>query len=819
MSKASQEQAYAVVAPIPGIPAIGTLTYAIPAHATSVRRGMRVVVPLGGRHVTGIVTALETDAPQGVECRELVGVLDATPVLTDELLDLARWIADYYLASFGEVLALAIGRGLTAASRRTVILLDASKATTAGQQQIVHALRQLDGRGDAVKLARALGRKSIDGPLATLAARGAIRVEHELVAPKVRERRETFVEVAALADDAAETSLFARAPKRLQIYEHVLGQPGRRIAMRRLFETFGSASTQIRSLEEAGLLRRVQHEVYREVWLESESSEVPTLSPHQREAVATICHGLGNYGAYLLHGVTASGKTEVYLQAISQALDAGRSALVLVPEISLTHQVVARLVGRFGPTVAVLHSELSPGERWDQWRRICRGEARIAVGARSAVLAPIAELGIVVVDEEHDAAYKQEDGVRYNARDVAVMRAKHVGCPVVLGSATPSIESRQRAEEGAYLRIVLPERVTARPLPNVEVVDLRGRDIVATGGLSDHLAILLERNLADRGQSLLFLNRRGYASYLQCYECGEIVQCDHCSVGMTLHRAQGELRCHHCNCVRATPTRCPTCSADALLDQGLGTQRLELAAKRLLPSARIDRLDRDAAERKGTTQRVLAAWRRGEIDVLIGTQMITKGHDAPGVTLVGVVQADLGLGVPDFRASERTFQLLAQVAGRAGRGDRRGRVIFQTYRPDHPAVAAAARHDYEAFAAAELREREELAYPPYSRMAVVRLEGIDRAGVEQLASAASRVVLKLAGLTGDSDPRERLIVRGPAPCPLEKIKRRYRYQVQLRARDHRIVRHAAAECRRLLQEAARRAKVRLIVDVDPMDML
>jgi primosomal protein N' (replication factor Y) len=679
--------------------------------------------------------------------------------------------------------------------------------------RVVDAVRDAGGVLESSRLRRALGVKAIDTVLRSLASRGAVSLDDRLVEATVHELRETWLEVVSWPDEVLAEQLFGRAPKRREIFEHVARQPGRRIALRLLGETFSSPASQVAALVDAGVLRKSEQEIYRDIDVAPEATSHDKLSAHQESAVGAVTAALGTYTPFLLQGVTASGKTEVYLRVIAEALARDTDALVLVPEISLTHQVVARLVGRFGPTVAVLHSELSAGERWDQWRRIRRREVRIVVGARSAVLAPIDALGVVIVDEEHDTAFKQEDGLRYNGRDVAIVRASQAQCPIVLGSATPSIESWRNAREGRYPHLNLPERVTAAPLPSIEVVDLRGRDIEATGGLSEHLALLMQRNLEDHGQTLLFLNRRGYAASLQCYECGAIVECDQCSVGMTYHRAEQRLRCHHCDSARPMPAHCPDCRADALVAQGLGTQRLETSVRALVPSARIARLDRDTAARKGSTRDVLAAWRAHELDVLIGTQMIAKGHDAPGVTLVGVVQADLSLGVPDFRAAEHTFQLLSQVAGRAGRGARRGRVIVQTYRPDHSAIAAAVRHDYEAFAVRELAERSELGYPPHLRMALLRIEGTELAAVEKIAAAAARLLARLAERAGD------LLVRGPAPAPIERRKRFYRYQVQLRARDGRLVRHGAAECRRLLVDQARRDGVRLMLDIDPVNMM
>jgi primosomal protein N' (replication factor Y) len=805
---------YATVTPIPAIARLDALTYRIPeGHRAQLEAGMRVVVPVGRRRVTAIVTELADQAPADIECRDISEILDAEPVITAELLSLARWMAAYYAAPLADVLSLAIGRGLTASTKKIARLLDPSLARSTRDAAIVTALENAGGATDVARLAKQI-EFVLDSTLTTLVKRGAVEVTHELVQPSVRAKVQTLVEIIKVPEAEEADALFARSPKRRQVFEFLLGRPGRAASMSELSELFAGTGPQVTALENAGFVKRSQSEVYRGLHFEREEDKPLVLSEHQREAIDAVTSTLGSFDTFLLQGVTASGKTEVYLRIIREVLDRGGSALVLVPEISLTHQVVARLVARFGPTVAVLHSELSAGERWDQWRRICRKEAQIAVGARSAVLAPLTGLELIVVDEEHDAAYKQEDGVRYHGRDVAIMRAREAGCPIVLGSATPSIESWRNAIEGRYRHLVLPNRVTARPLPTVEVVDLRGRDVVARGGLSEHLEQQMQLNWQAGGQTLLFLNRRGFASSLMCYECGEVCSCPNCSVSMTLHRESARLQCHHCDAARKIPKACPECNADALIAQGIGTQRLEATVAKLLPEATVARLDRDRASRKGETQRVLAAWRAGTIDVLIGTQMITKGHDAPGVTLVGVVQADLALGVPDFRAAERTFQLLAQVAGRAGRGEDRGRVIVQTYQPDHFAIAAAARHDFETFARQEITEREDLGYPPHTRMSLLRLEGPSEETVKRFAATA---IAKLDALARKTDGA--LIVRGPAPSPIERVKNRYRYQIQLRSADVHLARHAAAECRGQLAADARRAGIRLLVDVDAVDML
>ncbi len=805
---------HAGVTPIPTVPSLDTLTYKIPETLyPRIDVGMRVMVPLGRRRITAIVTELDVTPPQDLACRDICDILDTIPVITADLLELARWMSSYYSVALGDVLSLAVGRGLTASSQRHVTLVDASVANSEVEKDITAVLAENPQGLTTTVLKRRLDNHKIDSMLTALAKRGAINIDDRLAHPSVRELHQTLVEVVALADDTIEEALFARAPKRREIYDYLCQQPGRRALLSDINRLFASPLSKLAALEAAGITRRRDHEIYRRLDIAGQVGKTVTLSGHQQAAVAAIIDGLGSFSPLLLQGVTSSGKTEVYLRSIAETLERGGSALVLVPEISLTHQLVERLVGRFGQTVAVLHSELSAGERWDQWRRICRREVQIVVGARSAVLAPLDRLMLIVVDEEHDGAYKQADGVRYNGRDVAIMRARQRGCPVVLGSATPAIETWHSAREGRYKHLILPERVTESPLPSIEVVDLRGRDIAATGGLSDHLCRLMTRNFGEKGQTLLFMNRRGLASSLQCYHCGAIVECKRCSVSMTVHQSAQRLRCHHCNATRSQPSHCPDCSADALVNLGIGTQRLEATVRGLLPQARVERLDRDISQRKGQAARLLRQWCNGEIDVLIGTQMIAKGHDAAGVTLVGVVQADLSLAVPDFRAAERTFQVLSQVAGRAGRGQRRGRVIFQTYRPDHFALAAAVAHDYNRFATSELAERRELGYPPITRMVLLRFEGANLKAAESLAQRAAEALHSLARKT------DNLIVRGPAPAPIEKIKDRYRFQVQLRSNDGRLVRHAAVQCRERLAAAAKQARVRVLVDIDPLDMM
>ncbi|HEY5089827.1 MAG TPA: primosomal protein N', partial [Polyangia bacterium] len=532
----------------------------------------------------------------------------------------------------------------------------------------------------------------------------------------------------------------------------------------------------------------------------------------QTAAVQALTAALATgFSTFLLHGVTGSGKTEVYLRVIATARAAGRGALVLVPEIALTPQLAARFRARFGEDVAVLHSALPPRERLAAWRRLRAGEVGIALGARSAVFAPVRALGVVVVDEEHDPSFKQEDGVRYHARDLAVVRAQRSGALAILGSATPALESTYNVMRGRFARLALPERATPRPLPEVSIVDLRRHPPGPDGLFSTPLAEALGEALVTGGQSILFLNRRGFSTVMLCRACGQVVRCGSCVVSMTYHRGRARLVCHYCGRTTPVPTTCPVCASPRIERLGTGTERVESIVRERFPDARVARLDRDTAAGAGEGRGLEAILRRmqaGEIDVLVGTQMVTKGHDFAGVTLVGVLQPDQGMNLPDFRATERTFQLLEQVAGRAGRGDRPGRVVIQTYAPEHPAIAAVALHDYDGFARAELRAREEAGYPPFTRMIALRIDAKDLEHARLAATAAAEAA-RAAG--GDA-----VRVRGPAEAPLARLRGRARWQVWLSSAD----RGALAAAARAASAGARPGgDLRLAVDVDPQSVL
>ena len=547
----------------------------------------------------------------------------------------------------------------------------------------------------------------------------------------------------------------------------------------------------------------------------SPTSASLTLTDAQAHAVTTLEAALpAGFATFVLHGVTGSGKTEVYLRVIAAARAAGRGALVLVPEIALTPQLAARFRARFGEDVAVLHSALPPRRApRGSWRRLRTGEVGIAVGARSAVFAPVRGLGVVVVDEEHDASFKQEEGVRYHGRDLAVVRAQRAGALAILGSATPSLETTLNAARGRFTLLSLPGRATARPLPDVEIVDLRRHPPGPDGLLSAPLAEAMAAALAAREQVILFLNRRGFATVVLCRACGHVVRCDNCAVSMTYHRGRGRLVCHYCARTTPVPARCPQCASPKLERLGTGPERVEALVRERFPDARVARLDRDTAGVRDSggdgrgLHGVLRRMQAGEIDVLVGTQMVTKGHDFAGVTLVGVLQPDQGLHLPDFRAAERTFQLLEQVAGRAGRGARPGRVFIQTYAPEHPAIAAVRTHDHDGFARLELAERAEADYPPYARMVALRLDAKDARDARASAAEAAAAALAAGG------PTVRL--RGPAEAPIARPRGRSRYQIWLSGHDRAALMAAA----RAGAGVKLGGDTRIAVDVDPQSVL
>jgi primosomal protein N' (replication factor Y) len=738
-------------------------TYAVPeVLAARVAPGMRVAVPFARRKMPAIVVRLATSAPEGVRVLPIAGLLEDAPLFDPELLAFLVEAADYYLHPIGEVL------------RAAAPALDAASVAQLKKSGF------LERAGD---LARSK------------------RVASERVA--VLRRVPSAEDPARLS--AKQREILAVLDARGELTEKELATIVR-----------GGRPT-VRRLVERGLVTRTERDAPRDPFFTGTIARdtPPTPLPAQAAAIEALqrAQRAGTPATFLLHGVTGSGKTEVYLRAIAEARAAGKGALLLVPEIALTPQLVGRFRARFGDELAVLHSGLTDKEWTRMWHALRSGAVTLAVGARSAIFAPIANLGLVVVDEEHDGSYKQEEGFRYQARDLAILRAHRAGAVCVLGSATPSLETHQAAEAGRYRRLALDARANERPLPPVAIVDLAR---TGAGPSRDPLLSLplhraLERCLSGGHQAILFLNRRGFSPSVRCTKCERIQRCPACSVSLTEHRRAGSLRCHYCDYAQPLGTACQECGAVELETIGLGTEKLEETLSKAFPLARIARLDRDVATGQGV-EAVLDRVRAREIDVLVGTQMVTKGHDLPGVTLVGVILADQSLAFPDFRAAERTFQLLTQVAGRAGRAEMPGEVILQTYQPQDPAIVAAQHHSYDAFVKSEVGSRQALGYPPFGRLVAVRVDAIDEGTSERtaalLASVASATALVRAG---------RVEVLGPAPAPIARIRGRYRHRFLLKGAERPAVRAVAAAVLDRIDEGLGAA--RATVDVDPVNML
>jgi primosomal protein N' (replication factor Y) len=799
----------AVTLPVPG-----RYHYVVPdVLAARACVGARVLVKFGGRKLTGVVVPTTMPPPIGVKIVPVSDVLDGDrPALSAELVELCLWVADYYEAPPGEAIKAALPAGSGIGACTVYALTDAGRQAGALPPKQRELLARLEnGPIPTSGLSDAMRRN-----LEALRERGLVEEIEQRDAARARLKRER---VATLVDgidfDEARAQL-AAAPRKLAAFEAMVAAGGTMPVSLLNKQTSGVAA----QLVKAGLVTlddREQSLTAAQVGagMQQTTAPPPELTSEQASAVDAITAAMMSAEGrkpFLLHGVTGSGKTEVYLRVIARALEAGKTALVLVPEISLTPQLAARFRARFGDKVAILHSGLTEQARLGEWSRLHRGEAVIGVGARSAVFAPLENIGVIVVDEEHDGSFKQDEGVRYHGRDVALVRAQRAGAVCVLGSATPSLESHAHAQRGAYHRLVLTQRPTARPMPEVQIVDLRTHMPDGDAFLSSPLRTAIGETLANGDQAILFLNRRGFSTFVLCRGCGHAFRCEHCSVSMTYHRHSDRLACHYCGDHKRVPDVCPSCGGkDTIVRKGLGTEKVADAVAAEFPQARVARLDRDVAS-GAKIEAVLSRVARREVDILVGTQMVTKGHDFPGVTLVGVLCADTGLNVPDFRSSERTFQLLAQVAGRAGRGDRPGRVIVQTYRPATPAVTCAAQHDYESFFAAESESRAELMYPPHGRLVAVRIDGPVASDV---ASSAQRLAQVAEAVSQRPENGGLVEVRGAVPAPIEKLRNRTRWQIWLRSSDRPALRRVA----RAVVGVEVSAKVRVTLDVDPISTL
>ncbi len=819
------------------VPLYDTLTYSCPEGVVdSLQTGIRVLVPLGNRLVTGYLLgpAADKDNPS-FKVKAIVDLLDPDPVFPKELIPFFRWIADYYHYPLGEVIRTALPGGLTVRSGREIVV------TSSGLQQLQQALLKV--KKQAAWMQRLLDRGRLQpGTVSTIWRKAAMRrllqkweeagwieINEVVVAPAGKAKTMTMVSLSStLRDQLAEyqtehddefpdlaPDLKKTERKTLELFfNRCQGRPVLpRVDLTRQYSGAGKA---LHALVDRGLVSMEEQRVYRDPFgnVPPFFGQPETLTPEQETVLTELTAAVDAklFQPFLLFGVTGCGKTEVYLRAAERCLQQGRTVLVLVPEIALASQVEAHFYSRFGDRLAVLHSGLTSGERFDQWQRILEQKACIVIGARSAVFAPLIDLGLIIVDEEHEPAYKQDDGLRYHGRDIAVLRARFSGCPVLLGSATPSVVSFHHTATGKYQLLTMRKRVHDQAMPEVEIVDLGGKKRARPDlFFSDQLTAALHENMEKRLQSLLFVNRRGYASFMLCRDCGHIIQCRHCKVSLTHHLKSNRLTCHYCGYSIHPDVVCPECGSTSVVGLGIGSERIEAEVRQLIPHARVARLDSDTTADRKKYMAILQQVRNHDVDILIGTQMVAKGLHFPKMTLVGVVWADSGLGMPDYKASERSFQLLAQVTGRAGRGEHAGRVIIQTHQPDHYAIEFARCHDYEKLYEREVHLRAALGYPPFSRLVNIRFSGENE---QRVAADADRtaVFLRKAAAVKEID------ILGPAPAPLSRIKNRFRWQLLVKSKDYAAL-HLL--CNQLLAEKQRlcSSDVRLGLDIDPENMM
>jgi primosomal protein N' (replication factor Y) (superfamily II helicase) len=798
-----------------GLPVFKTFHYRIPEKMRdSLQIGMRVFVPFKGRKVTGFSIDLLEQPPEGVEekIREVENLLDEAPLIDPPMLRFYRWISDYYLYPLGEVIKTGLPPGLQLKSELILSLTQdgMESLSQGGLEPIQEKVFKEIGRCGKVSLKKILkdylGEVS-RSQLFLWKRKGLLNIETGIEGKEVKPKFEKMVQFQE-GEPGQPIS-----KKQVEILKYVKEKG--EISYFELSKRFKSPSKYVRSLQAKGLLSLFRREVCRDFSVRSELKPYPKPEPtsDQEAILGEILKGIRSkrFSPFLIYGVTGSGKTEIYIRAIEEVLIQGREAIVLVPEISLTPQLLSRFIDRFGENLALLHSGLGRGERYDQWRRIWKGEVKIAMGARSAIFAPFKNVGIIIVDEEHDPSYKQEEKLKYHARDVAVVRAKQVEATLLLGSATPSLESFYNAERGKFRLLNLPERVEGKPLPRVEVVDVKKE----AGLLSEKVRTALQKNIEDKKQSLLFLNRRGFANFILCPDCGHTFKCPNCSVTLTYHLRDRTLQCHYCDYRIKAPGDCPKCQGHRLQGMGIGTERLEQEIRLLFPEAQVGRMDRDTTSRRRSHLQILKRLESGSIDILVGTQMIVKGHDFPNVTFVGVVSADTSLHFPDFRSSERTFQLLTQVAGRAGRGDVFGEVVIQTFNPDHYSILRAKDHDYIGFYQEEIQFRKALEYPPFSRLINFRMVGNSERRTKAAAEEMGRIgqsLLKKGYGRG-------IEILGPSTAPFAKMRGKFRWQMLAKGKSPQLLHRFTKELAFGMEVQLKGKGVHLDIDVDPVFVL
>lgn len=812
-------------------------TYAVPPHLDAiVQPGVRVLVPFRRSTQEGIVVErIDATELNPKLIKNISDCLDKSPTFSAELLALTKWMADYYVSSWGNALFCAVPAAVRSQKQQRVQLKSGDKPSVRGVQKEIVALLEAEGELSPNQIARRVGVNytNVRPKISALREKGVVDV-YVTHKPKATAQMATVAslalpsdaideEIARLTAEASGGRSRRAAVKRAEILQILLNEEVP-IATAELTKRVGTSVSLLRTLERRGFIQITRARTVRNpLSCQPVAATQPyVLNSAQTAVFAEIQNALTRLQTasmearriLLLHGVTGSGKTEVYMQAIAPILESGKSVIVLVPEISLTPQTASRFIGRFGERVAVLHSRLSTGERYDSWHRIKKGEATIVIGPRSAVFAPVSELGLMIIDEEHSDSYKSDTAPRYHAREVAQKRSELANCALLLGSATPSLESFHRARSGAYQLLSLPTRVLDREMPEVHIVDMRAE--LKGGNRTIFSALLrnaIEQRLVRREQIILFLNRRGHSTYVFCRTCGYVERCRNCSISLTFHFETKKLVCHHCGHRRDTHPTCPQCSSPAIRYFGMGTEAIEQEVRKAFPAANVKRFDADSTARKNAHQQILSAFQQQEIDILIGTQMVAKGLDFPNVTLVGVIAADTALNLPDFRASEQTFNLLTQVAGRSGRAEVPGEVVIQTYMPEHYCITAAQKHDYIGFYEQEVAARSALRYPPFSHVARLLLRGKDEKSVIEAAHA---VLNQLQNSQTDGDSVE---ILGPAPAPLSKIEGKFRWHFLLRSET---VEAISQRVQQLIAEpppAIKSNAVESVIDIEPTSIL
>ena len=794
------------------IPADKLFTYAVPTNLQQEAQiGKRVFIPFGRRKRTGFIVAVNATCNLAA-VKSILEILDDEALFSKADLDFYQWIANYFIYPLGKTLAESIPSG---SEKKDFLWITPSPlpsdiSLSPVQEKLLAFLQQYPQGISLHNLTEESGLKNISAVVKNLHLSGLLRIE-EKQKKQLSMRREKIV---SLVDEKITGT---KLTSRQELVVEFLKTHGS-MDLTDLMKKAKTSSSVINNLHLKGIIKFTASEVIRKASLQptiSRAEERITLNSEQKLALKEISQNLGKniFTPVLLHGVTGSGKTEVYLNAIENVLSAGGSAIYLVPEIALTPQLISRIAGRFDEqNIAVLHSGIAESIRYDQWRQIKRGKINLVIGARSALFAPLPNLQLIIIDEEHDVSYKQDERLCYHARDLAVLKAKLSLATVILGSATPGVRTYFNSQTKKYRYLELRARVNNKPLPVVEIIDMKAQKekLGKAPILSAALISAIGETLSRKKQVLLFLNKRGFDTFLVCADCGYNFRCPNCAVSLKYHLTENLIKCHYCDYAQKALPLCPSCKGNRVLSYGIGTQKLEKEIELLFPSARLQRMDSDMTAHKGAQEKILSALEKKEIDILIGTQMITKGHDFPFITLVGVISADTSLNIPDFRAAERTFQLLTQVAGRGGRGDAPGRVIIQTFNPEHYALKHAQNHDYKSFYAEEIDFRQSLQYPPFGRIINVRLSSNKKETLVEQAKLIGKLARKLSAHLGYAAE-----IIGPAESPLAKIRGRFRYQMLIKGQDINVLHQIAQEL--LLKHTDRTVKI--TVDVDPENFM